>query len=125
MKRFLGIISVLLLSLLLIAASVGTCIATCSHSGRMEAAQTAIAQNDHGCHGMKNCMVVKTVKLAPVIIAEHHCFDFSQPWTAVLPSIIVIGFMLTVVLTPVPAGYGTVRAAPPRSYLRRLRILRL
>ena len=125
MKRFLDILSVMLLSLLLIMASVGTSIATCSHSGRMEATQTAIAQDSHNCHGMKNCMVVKTVKLAPGTLAQHTAFDFSQPWTAVLPSILLIGLMLTFVPTRAICEYWTVRTAPPRDYLHRLRVLRL
>ena len=125
MKRFLDILSVMLLSLLLIMASVGTSIATCSHSGRMEATQTAIAQDSHNCHGMKNCMVVKTVKLAPVTMAEQLTFHFAPAIVALVPAAPLSA--LAHYFTPInaPSEYVFAAKAPPRTYLHLLRRLQL
>ena len=125
MKKVLGIFSVIILSLVFIATGAGVSVATCSHTGRMEVAQMAEAQGAHGCYGMKSCMVVKTVRLAPGTIAEHSFFNFTQPLTAILPVIITAG----IPYFPLPAHtskeYVALSFSPPRESLRRLRVLRL
>lgn len=125
MKRFLGTFSVLLFSLLLVLTSVGVSIETCTHSGKTEVAQIAVAQDSHGCGSMSHCMIVKTVRLAPVTLAEQTAFDFSQPFDAALSPVLLVGLLFVFVTSFVPAGYATVKASPPRRYLRLLRVLRL
>ena len=86
MKKLLHIFPALVLSLLIVAMSAGLSVEVCMHSGRAEVAQIAEAQGNHDCHGMKGCMVVKTIKLAPSSLAESHLFDFSQHGVTVVPT---------------------------------------
>ena len=125
MKKVLGIFSVIILSLVFIATGAGVSVATCSHTGRMEMAQTAEAQSTHDCHSTKSCMVVKTVRLAPGTAAEHKAFDFSQPLASLLPAIITVGFLYILFPAHTSKEYVALSFSPPREYLRRLRVLRL
>ena len=77
MKKLLHIFPALVLSLLIVAMSAGLSVEVCMHSGRAEVAQIAEAQGNHDCHGMKGCMVVKTIKLAPSSLALSHIHSSS------------------------------------------------
>ena len=116
MKRLLHIFPALVFSLLIVAMSA---------SGRAEVAQIAEAQGNHDCHGMKGCMVVKTIKLAPSSLAESHLFDFSQHWVTVVPTTGLLSLAHSFILIHAPSAYIPTWCSPPREYLHHLRVLRL
>lgn len=125
MKRMLSIIPVFVLSLLIIAMSAGVSVEVCSHVGRIEVAQIAEVQGSHDCHTMRHCMVVKTVKLAPVTMAEQLTFHFA-PTIVALVSVAPLS-ALAHFFTPInaPSEYVFAAKAPPRTYLHLLRRLQL
>lgn len=125
MKRLLHIFPMLMLSLLIVAMSAGLSVEVCMHSGRAEVAQVAEAQGNHDCHGMKGCMVVKTIKLAPSTLAESHLFDFSQNWVAIMPVAALLSLAHTFIPTHAPTARVAIWSAPPRTYLHQIRVLRL
>lgn len=125
MKKLLHIFPALVLSLLIVAMSAGLSVEVCMHSGRAEVAQIAEAQGNHDCHGMKGCMVVKTIKLAPSSLAESHLFDFSQNWMAILPTTGLLSLAHTFISKHAPSAYIPTWCSPPREYLHHLRVLRL
>ena len=125
MKRLLHIFPVLVLSLLIVAMSAGLSVEVCMHSGRAEVVQIAEAQGNHNCHGMKGCMVVKTIKLAPSSLAESHLFDFSQNWVAIMPATGLLSLAHTFISIHAPSAYIPAWCSPPREYLYHLRVLRL
>ena len=125
MKRLLHIFPALVLSLLSVAMSAGLSVEVCMHSGRAEVAQFAEAQGSHDCHGMKDCMVVKTIKLAPGAQAESHLFDFSQSWVAIVPTTGLFSLAHTFISIHAPGAYFPIWCSPPREYLHHLRVLRL
>ncbi len=125
MKRLLHIFPMLMLSLLIVAMSAGLSVEVCMHSGRAEVAQVAEAQGNHDCHGMKDCMVVKTIKLAPSTVAESHLFDFSQNWVSIMPATGLLFLAHTFISIHAPSAYIPAWCSPPREYLHHLRVLRL
>lgn len=125
MKRLMRIFPMMVLSLLIIVMSAGLSMEVCLHSGRTELAQIAEAQGCHHHNGMKGCMVVKTMKLAPSTIAPTHVFDFTQPYAAVTPMAGLLSFIPSFIPTHAPSAYTVLWNAPPRGYLHQLRVLRL
>lgn len=125
MKKLLRIFPVFVLSLLVIAMSAGLSVEVCMHSGRAEVAQIAEAQGGHDCHGMKGCMVVKTIKLAPSTLAQHLLFDFSQNWVAVTPVTPLLSLAHTFIPAHAPTTHVAYWRTPPRAYLHQIRVLRL
>ena len=125
MKRLLHIFPSLVFSLLIVVMSAGLSVEVCMHSGRAEVVQIAEAQGNHNCHGMKGCMVVKTIKLAPSSLAESHLFDFSQNWVAILPITGLLSLAHTFISIHAPSAYTLTWCSPPREYLHHLRVLRL
>lgn len=125
MKRLLGIFPALVLSLLIVAMSAGLSVEVCLHSGRAAVVQVAEVQGSHGCHGMKGCMVVKTIKLAPSTLAQSHLFDFTQSWVAVAPSMGLLSLAHSFIPTHAPTGRVALWYSPPRAYLHQIRVLRL
>lgn len=125
MKRLLHIFPALVFSLLIVAMSAGLSVEVCMHSGRAEVAQIAEAQGNHDCHGMKGCMVVKTIKLAPSSLAESHLFDFSQHGVTVVPTTGLLSLAHSFILIHAPSAYIPTWCSPPREYLHHLRVLRL
>ena len=125
MTRMLSIIPVFVLSLLIIAMSAGVSVEVCSHVGRVERAQIAEVQGSPACHTMRHCMVVKTVKLAPVTMAEQLTFHFA-PTIVALVSVAPLS-TLAHFFTPInaPSEYVFAAKAPPRTYLHLLRRLQL
>ena len=110
MKRLLHIFPVLVLSLLIVAMSAGLSVEVCMHSGRAEVVQIAEAQGNHDCHGMKGCMVVKTIK---------------QNWVAIMPTVGLFSLAHTFISIQAPSAYVPIWCSPPREYLHQLRVLRL
>ena len=114
MKRLLHIFPALVLSLLIVAMSAGLSVEVCMHSGRAEVAQIAEAQGNHDCHGMKGCMVVKTIKLAPSSLA-----------VTVVPTTGLLSLAHSFIVIHAPSAYIPTWCSPPREYLHHLRVLRL
>lgn len=125
MKRLLHIFPALVLSLLIVVMSAGLSVVVCMHSGHAEVAQVAEAQGNHSCHGMKGCMVVKTIKLAPSMLAQSHLFDFAQNWVAAAPSLPLLSLAHSFIPVHAPTARVAVWYAPPRAYLHQIRVLRL
>lgn len=125
MKRLLHIFPALVLSLLIVVMSAGLSVEVCLHSGRAAVVQVAEAQGNHSCHGMKGCMVVKTIKLAPSTLAQSHLFDFTQSWVAVAPSMGLLSLAHTFIPVHAPSARVALWYSPPRAYLHQIRVLRL
>ena len=125
MKRLVRIFPVMMLSLLIIVMSAGLSMEVCLHTGRTELAQIAEAQGCEHHDGMKGCMMVKTVKLAPSTLAHSHVFDFTQQWVTLEPLSSLEALIPPFTLAYAHLAYAPQWHAPPRDYLHKIRVLRL
>lgn len=138
MKRLSSLLLSLLLSVTVVALSGGVAFIDCCHAEeKMETG--AACCGDEGCEcccgdeqsaskgdtGHSPCMTVTLHKLAPTDVAHsfHHSFtDYPLPLAPFL------AFSWDAALTATPIAKATARRSeadkgPPRSYLRRLRVL--
>lgn len=125
MKRLMRIFPVMMLSLLIIVMSAGLSMEVCLHTGRAELAQIAESRGCHHHDGMRRCMVVKSMKLAPSTLAHSHVFDFTQQWAAAEPMFGLFAPAPSFIFTHSSETSAVQWNAPPRTYLHLMRVLRL
>lgn len=125
MKNWTHAIGALLLSMMVFVMGCGVTFVHCHCSGKTSVVLSHAPSQDNHSAKDNGCMAVESVSLSPTTHVQPLAFDFHafQPLTATLNDWSLSALMPQVVAPAQGVRQTRDYSPPPRSYLRRLRVL--